>query len=649
MKFKDKVKRRVVPFILASTIGGSVLVKGAVKVHADTDNEEFKKTVVEDDLLIKSELNEGLTEEQIIVKNSVIETHSQDESNEMKSEQFDTKDEAQDWIDEKKSELEKDNDITKEEIITETTTIETDKSEIDESFETEDDAKERKEELESEENVKTDLKIEEEVKENVTEEKITFGDMVFESEEEKNKYIKSLEDKNNLVINEREVVEKTEHEEELVKEISNEDEAKLDKGVEAEINKIKGEETDDLKYETRVDKTSTTEKVSGEDVLIESSTIKFSTKEEAEESIKQLLASIEGTDYFYNIGNIEEIIDKIIKIKDYSDIPLTQEELEALLKKISDSGYSEPIDVIDKTTSSVVNVPTGNLKVKDFTKYPSKNEYIADGNFAIIKQGNGTVVVWTPDVLTEEEQSKFMNLILEANYDPSISKSSFQYISGTGTYDLSYIGKNWGIYVIEYENNKIKFNCDADKISHLNVGNVEKEYEEKEILNHVYYLLGYKEQYEEESKMYSYDYTKFQNTYLERNIFNASIFKKAIEFSKKYIVNGSYVNTNVEYVPSYRLTGTVLYLEEIQKYRGLIGYNAKKVTPPSKPEEKPEVTPSQPKYNDINDGKDRIPKTSDDSNIELYSAIFLSSTMGLGAAAMYGINQEKAKKKILKK
>ena len=80
--------------------------------------------------------------------------------------------------------------------------------------------------------------------------------------------------------------------------------------------------------------------------------------------------------------------------------------------------------------------------MNNFAKYESNSYFEASLNFIIIKQGSSTAVLWTPNQISGEEQTKILDIIIDNNYDPSISNVSFNYISGVGSHDLSYLGKN---------------------------------------------------------------------------------------------------------------------------------------------------------------------------------------------------------------
>ena len=150
-------------------------------------------------------------------------------------------------------------------------------------------------------------------------------------------------------------------------------------------------------------------------------------------------------DITFEFDEIKEKTESSINESDINEVVDSMEEVESYIDDLESQGYKvSDYNVSDESTTVIEKTPTENVVVKDSVKYPSNSYFEANGNFAIIKQGNGTAVVWTLEPLSQSEQTSFKDSFLASDLDPSIRDSKFEYISGTGTYDLSYIGKNWG-------------------------------------------------------------------------------------------------------------------------------------------------------------------------------------------------------------
>lgn len=645
MNIKKTLKKHAAPVILATAISGSVMVANSVTAKADEVEEVSESIVMEEGP--HSEVVGILTPSQSIVREAVIstsnvETKTTSEEKTLVSNEFDTKEEAQEWIDKRTDILEEAYEITKEEIITSTVKEQVgDAINIDEEFSNEEDALDKKEELESDTSNKCDLIVEEETETHKTETVVNV-DEIFDTEEEQDAYIESIEDKKDLTLTEEVISDVVSHPEEKVAEINKDTKEELDNEIDSIISDIKASETDDVTYETRVEESTKEESVlvgTKEDTI--SGT--FDTKEEAE-------AFIEGKkgetteNVTYEFDEITERTESNREESNINEVVDSREEVESYIDNLESQGYNIlNYDVSDESTTEIEKIPTGNVVVKDSVKYPSNSHFEANGNFAIIKQGNGTAVVWTSEPLSESEKTSFKDSFLANDLDPSIRDSKFEYISGTGTYDLSYIGTNWGTYLVNYNEGVITVECDKDRISHLNIGTIENEVIEETKVVPKFRIVG-KKYIEENYNVYDVNGIVKEQLYENKTTYHATIYKTLKENNKKYKLTGSYIEEKGEISKKYTLKGTVIKYVEKEKYKGLISY--KRVIPEK--EEKPEDESKKETYVWEEKNGD-IPKTSDDNNIGLYSAMLLSSTLGLGLTAGYAVESEKVKKKKMNK
>lgn len=647
MDIKKSLKKHATPVFLATVIGGAVMATNVVVAKAD-EVDEIQSIVIEEDTSSKSEVS-GLTETQSIVRNVVFSTRAKTTTEEksLESSEFDTKEEAQEWLDEKTDILEEEYEITKEEIIT-STVIEQDKDPVDinEEFDNEKDALDKKEELESNTNNECDLTIEEKDVSHITETTVEF-DEIFDTKEEQEAYKELVEDKKDLDLTEEVLTEETIHQEEKVIEITKDTKEELDNEVESVIEEIKATETEEITYETRVEGGSKEEIVLGE-TKEENISETFDTKEDAEAFIKEKEEETRD-DVTFEFEEINEREQTTKTESDINEVVGSMDEVESYIEDLKLQGYKiDGYEVLDETTTVIEKAPTGNVIVKDSTKYDSNSYFESSGNFAIIKQGNGTAVVWTLEPLSESEKTSFKDSFLGSNLDPSIQNSSFEYISGTGSYDLSYIDKNWGIYLVNYNDGVITVKCDKDRISHLNVGTFEDEVIEVEKVLSKFRINGTK--YTEEIyTVYDVNGIRKEQLYENKQLYYATVYKTLKEETKKYKLTGSYKEEQEEISKKYVLKGTVTKYAEKEKYKGLIEYRRVIVDKEDKEdkEEKPKEEDKEDKNHETEDAK-LLPKTGDDSNIELYSAMLLGSTLGLGLTLGYAIKSEKVKKKKIR-
>lgn len=649
MNIKKTLKKHAAPVILATAISGSVMVANSVTAKADEVEEVSESIVMEEGT--HSEVVETFTPSQSIVREAVIstsnvETKTTSEEKTLVSNEYDTKEEAQEWVDKRTDILEEAYEITKEEIITSTVKEQVgDAINIDEEFSNEKDALDKKEELESDTSNKCDLIVEEETETHKTETVVNV-DETFDTKEEQDAYIESIEDKKDLTLTEEVISDVVSHPEEKVTEINKDTKEELDNEIDSIISDIKASETDDVTYETRVE-----ESTKEESVLVETKedTISgtFDTKEEAEAFIEEKKGET-TENVTYEFDEITERTESNREESDINEVVDSREEVESYIDNLESQGYNIlNYDVSDESTTEIEKIPTGNVVVKDSVKYPSNSHFEANGNFAIIKQGNGTAVVWTLEPLSESEKTSFKDSFLANDLDPSIRGSKFEYISGTGTYDLSYIGTNWGTYLVNYNEGVITVECDKDRISHLNVGTIENEVIEETKVVPKFRIVG-KKYIEENYNVYDVNGVRKEQLYDSKKTYYATIYKTLKENSKRYKLTGSYIEEQEEISRKYTLKGTVTKYVEKEKYKGLISYKRVITKPEEKPEDKPENKPeNKPEEEnfDCNQENDVLPKTGDDSHIELYSAMLFGSTLGLGLTAGYAIESEKVKKK----
>lgn len=535
---------------------------------------------------------------------------------------YDKKDDAQKWIDDTTDVLEKNYDIVNEKII-EKTVVQEEEKNIEERFDTEKEAQDRKEEYENEENTKCDLKIDEEV---TTSEKETVVeiDKTFDSKEELDKYKESLSDKENVEVKEEVNTSEELGEKEKVAEITEDSEEELQNEIDKILDTI-----DKDKYQISVEKSSS-EKTVLKEIKEDEINEKFDTLEEAQDFIDNKNQT-DSTNISYEFGEIEKVTETKKEIIDFEEVTDSEEKIKDIIEQIENEGfYITHYTITDESETITKEVETGNVNVNNFVKYESSSYFQAQGNFIIIKQGSSTAVLWTPDVISSEEQAKILDIILENNYDPSISKVSFNYISGVGSHDLSYLGKNWGTYNINYENGIVQLECDKEKISHLNVGAYDYE---KEVIEEVipkFKVSGTK------TKEISYDKYNVSGKMKESIYENvpeyfASIYRRPIYKNSSYRIYGQYVVKEKETETKYVLHGDILKLIEKKQYKGVIDYK--------------HMEKDNQYDNSIND---ELPKTGDENNIDLAISSFALSSLGLIGLVGYGLEQEKVKKKTLK-
>ena len=259
----------------------------------------------------------------------------------------------------------------------------------------------------------------------------------------------------------------------------------------------------------------------------ENGTLIFDTLEEA----KNKKAELEGSSTLENVVTTTDIIEKEEITQKYDNFVKefnTKEEALNYLEELKNSGYTIESYYIDEQSSGdSTTVKT----VEKIDESRSTYEISKDNNYILIKQGSGTVAIWTENALTAEQQQEFINsYYLANNVDGSTSEGNiehFKFISGYNSFDLSYIANNWGTYTFVDNGNTIVMNCDKDKISHLNYGQFEN--------GTTKYIVNVTVSSQLVNKKYSFDYTKITK--------EIEIIDK-LEIS--YTITKHYVNT--EYV-----------------------------------------------------------------------------------------------------
>lgn len=546
---------------------------------------------------------------------------------------YDKKEDAQKWIDDTTDNLEKNYDIVSEKIIEKTVTDVKEEINIEEKFDTKEEAEIKKEEYESEENTKSDLKIEEEI---TTKEKETVVevDETFETKEELDEYKDSLSDKEKLEVKEEVITSEEIGEKEKVTEITKDNEEELD----TETNKVLAE-IDKEKYQTSVEKSFSEETVlkeTKEEEISES----FDTLEEAESFIDSKKQT-DSANVSYEFGEIEKVTETKKETTNFEEETDSEEKIKDIIEQIENEGFEiTNYTVIDESETITKEVESGAINVNNFVKYESDSYFEASGNFIIIKQGSSTAVLWTPNQISSEEQTTILDIIVSNNYDPSISNVSFNYISGIGSHDLSYLGKNWGIYNIGYENGVVQLACDKDRISHLNIGSYENE---KEVIEEVipkYKVSGTKTR-DVSCDKYNVSGKKIESIYETIPQYTATIFRSPIYKNSSYRIYGQYVVKEKSSDVKYVLQGNILKLIDKKQYQGMIEYKkSEKIVIPNNEKDIPN--------NNNTYSNDENPKMGDDSNIDLALSTLTLSSLGLISIAGYGLNQAKTKKKILK-
>lgn len=190
----------------------------------------------------------------------------------------------------------------------------------------------------------------------------------------------------------------------------------------------------------------------------------FNTKEEAEEYLNNL-----KEEYTVTNASITENKKEISRTEEETikNIFDTKEDAEAYKKVLEQKGYT----ILNSKINENVVEGTGAVLTVNKTDRNSPFILAEPNNYIMIKQGSGSVAVWTKEALSDAEKEIFKESYFIANdVDGSTtSVSRFEFINGFGSFDLSYIGSNWGVYTFA-DNNGVTLTFNESKVSHINYG-----------------------------------------------------------------------------------------------------------------------------------------------------------------------------------
>lgn len=247
-----------------------------------------------------------------------------------------------------------------------------------------------------------------------------------------------------------------------------------------------------------------------------------------------------------------------------------------------------------------------------------------------IKQASGNVAIWTEEELSSEEKENIKNSFLAGGFDGSISKNfEFYYISGLGTFDLTYIAPQWGEYtIVKNGDNNYTMTCDSAKISHMDYGIFEKGYDEEKITIKEYDLSA-KALKDLFKQVYDVKYQKTEKIYEEKTTYGAEIDKEKVVRDKSFNVNGNYDELELRELISYVLKGS--YLENIRGslWEAWLTVKEKEKENIDEITDEPEKNPTK----DIVKDEDDAVKTGDDVNLPLAGGLALTSLVA-GAAVV---------------
>lgn len=475
------------------------------------------------------------------------------------SKPFPTKEEAKEWLNQAEKNISDDYKVTDKGIIERNSSVtKTEQVTVDEEFDTRDEAENKKAEIENGDNKKVNLEIIEDKKEVEVTKKVEVNE-TFKTEEEALAFIEKYKDKNNVSLE----IEKIYSEwisQGIIKvdEFTGLTEQERDDRVNRTVAELKKDENATLKYVITIEKTSKKEFVFDKEVKT-TETKTFATLEEANAYIKKLQL-MENENIKITISAPKEIKTFIPTTSEsFSGEFSTLEELEAFLKELENQNFNlKDIEKSESKTSSIIKVPTGNITINHSSKLESQGRYKLTADYLLIKQANGNVAIWTKEELTKEEQKQLKEAYLNNNYDPSIKPNfNFNFISGEGSKDLSYIGNGWGTYNFAIEEEKIIMTCSKDKISHLDYGTITKEYKEEKQEIIKYLVSGTKETGSYETK---YELTSeiAEKLFKEVILYGAEIKKETFTRDEIIKVIGSYDELSKEEQIKYRLLGTYL-------------------------------------------------------------------------------------------
>lgn len=590
MNFSEVLKRRVAPVVLAASISGSVLSASPVVAHAQTND----KSIV-----------------------------TEDEEKSRLSDFFATKEEAEEWIRDRVKILQTVYNITGTKIYLykgQTTEIET--VPIDETYSTEKEALDRLKELNDDDYYSPDVVINEIKGNNKLVETVEVN-ILFSTMEDLVKYKESLNNKEGLKLTIKEIPNDWEYgEEEKVIDISSDSLEELQEEIDAIKAKISSEETPNLSYDVRVSIT-TNEEVVPTLVNVENFTNTFDTKEQIQEFIDSKEEEVSGDkDKYYEFGEISErSVFSHNETTDINEIFSTIEEMNLYKDNLVSEGYILS-DLEETIETDAINetIETGNLLINSLNKLLPDSHYEVYGNYMVIKQTSDNVVVWTPDVLTDDQMSSFKESFINLDCDSSILESTnFVFVSGSEEVDLSTIDPSFGIYKIQYIDGLITLDCSSDNISYLDYGTYENEVKTEQ--NEVRYKLVGKKSIPVNKTVYDMNYSLKTQEYETKKTYYASIYRTRKTNTTKYNLIGEYKEVKEEPVITYNVIGRMIRTTHKDRYRAEIKYRLKT---------KEEIRAEQEKILKEKQNKEQeVPKTSDDSNVALYSAALAGSVIGL--------------------
>ena len=149
-------------------------------------------------------------------------------------------------------------------------------------------------------------------------------------------------------------------------------------------------------------------------------------------------------------------------------------------------------------TNVVVLVEEKDLEIETFHKVDeSKNHYTMsdENNYIVVKHGNGHVLVWTYDLLTDVERENFKSEFLRLNGNRAGINmfTEFHFFNGFQTIDGSIIARNWGTYeVINNGDGTYSMYTTADKVSHIYFGRYLIDREEEPVVEYEWVLVSSK-------------------------------------------------------------------------------------------------------------------------------------------------------------
>ncbi|MDD6273008.1 MAG: hypothetical protein PUA90_05870 [bacterium] len=474
--------------------------------------------------------------------------------------------------------------------------------------EVEDAIDEKTEEIEQEGGTLIESSIDEEFVE--TKKTTTTVSLDGKTEEEISDIIKEYESMNNdkcrvVVIRKTVDVNTGEYTTELVTEICDSRDEAIEKMKEME------EQGYTVDYSNIIEERNTEK-----DVVTETTgTEAYDTLEEAEEAAKLLETDtkevkVVATIRKENSGKEEVIIEN----KSFK----TEQEAEEYIKELESQGY-----IVENYEINSVVENTG--KVVEASKDDeSKTLYVFDAsktNFVLIKQANGHYAVWTNEELSDEERNEFVKSYNEVNtgstkFDGStqnIELSQITFINGYDSFDLSYIGEQWGTYTFSKTDDSLNLDIPSKKVSHTVFGYCLERM--KEFLLNASAILNNEEYYIDlETTQKGYDYVAKGEKEVEIIEETPILVVEKEEDIYKYVGHASY---NKEVVDGYSVN---IKYQDIMYRVSTKGNGEYTITI---------IDEKEPSKNKPNSD---VPKTGDENDLEQYALMSSASLLGAAAA-----------------